>query len=121
LFEPLDVVLLPERCNPLWAELLRERCGLYQRHQGLVRLSGGENPMWERRESHLLRSRTGVRIGMPVGGLVQHGLGLRQRHDVDDDHDTADDLVLVDFDLHEHEHEHDNDDYSGVHGRATTV
>jgi hypothetical protein len=56
---------------------------------------------------------------MPVGGLVQHGLGVRQRHDVDDDHDTADDLVLVDFDLHEHEH--DNNDYSGLHGRAGTV
>jgi hypothetical protein len=85
LCRPLVVVLLQLGYDPVWDDVLSERCGLHQRQQGTVRVSVRHHAVWQRRQAQVLRGWSGVRAALPVGLKARDRIAVRQRN-VDVDH-----------------------------------
>jgi hypothetical protein len=112
-------VLLPQRRNALWHQLLQERRRLHRQEPWAVRLSGGDDPVRERGEHALLFGGPGVWLGMPLGVVVRHGLRLCERYDLDQQQQHQQQLVVIVIDKHINEHQHvnvDNRDVLRMHG-----
>jgi hypothetical protein len=119
------VVLLSQGCDALRAEVLSERHRLHRRETWTVRLSCRNDTLWERGESDVLSRWAGVRLGLSPGVVVRHRVRLRERHDLDDEHDDGLNLIVIDEHqlVHKYVDEHDQhqheylDDGRDLHGR----
>jgi hypothetical protein len=69
------VLLLPRGVDALWLGLLRGGRGVRRQNQGDVRMSGGHDALWKRREPHLLSGRDGVRLRRLWGAGWEQGAG----------------------------------------------